>query len=124
MLYVNQGIESQTLLASTIKYFETACHIKDADDVQLKSNREAEIHLKKLLIALEKEVSSTDLLISQEKAAIDEERKSIMTGFLDGLQDPQLQTVGPLGQYKDSESLAYFLSFDTLSRIATSCEQC
>lgn len=61
--------------------------------MRLDSIKEVVPRLTKMLSVLEEAIADADHQISIAKRAIEDERKSTMAGFLDGLSDPQLQTV-------------------------------
>jgi chromosome segregation ATPase len=89
----HQGGDSRALLRASLKYFEDLCDVKEADSMRLESVKEAVPRLQKMLAVLEQEIADADEQIAMEKKAVEEERKSTMSGFLDGLSDPQLQAV-------------------------------
>lgn len=89
----HQGGDSRALLRASLKYFEDLCDVKEADPMRAESVKEAVPRLQKLLAVLDQEIADADEEIAAERKAVEDERKSTMSGFLDGLADPQLQTV-------------------------------
>jgi len=89
----HQGGDSRALLRASIKYFESLCSEKGADAMRLESIKEAAPRLTSMLAILERQITEVEQEISVEKKTVEDERKATMSGFLDGLSDPQLQTV-------------------------------
>ena len=67
--------------------------MEDSDQIRLDSIKEAKPRLAKMLAAFEKEIETVDSQLKEERKSVEEERKKTMAGFLEGLHDPQLQTV-------------------------------
>lgn len=93
-----QGTDSRSLLRGSLAYFEQLCSTEGADQVRLNSIEEAKPRLARMLAALEKEVAELDAALADERQALEEERKMTMTGFLDGLRDPELQNVSGMAE--------------------------
>lgn len=99
----HQGGDSRALLRASIKYFETLCSEKGADAMRLESVKEAAPRLTSMLAVLEKQITEVEHEIGVEKKAVEDERKATMSGFLNGLSDPLLQTVCLEYEYEGRE---------------------
>ncbi|UZJ54220.1 hypothetical protein CBS101457_003540 [Exobasidium rhododendri] len=89
----HQGTDARTLLRDSLRYFEEICHRQDADRMRLESIKEAGVRLSKMSSTLEREIERVDAHLKREQTAVEAERKAIMGGFLEGLADPQLQSI-------------------------------